>query len=158
MIYQEAHIVEQRCLLDSPFALGDELFVNMLIAYRRNNVPVELLLKRGKYLAQLYELPWLSEETYRMWDKQQSYHIQEFDSPTRKPKKYSGYVRNSSAVGSKRGRPRIELIPSFNVEEYDRDIDFLEFLTVGELMGRSVSFQHPDDGLKKVRNGNNRVK
>jgi hypothetical protein len=148
---EETDAIELRCLLDEPSVLRDQLFIDILIS--RKQVSLQLLLKRIAYLKQLFPINFIDLKTYRQYEKQFVYRIREIDIPTRKPKKYSGWVRNSSAVGSKRSGPRRELIPSFNVEENVQDFSFLEFLTVGELMGRSVSLKHSDDESKKIRNG-----
>lgn len=135
----EIEKVEQRCLFDQLGTLRDELFLASLTAHRVNNVPLKSLLGRVEFLAKLYDLPFLTSKDYQA-QKGQPYEIREIDLPTRRPKKYSGWVRNSSAVGSKRSGPKIEPDVKFGFEEYVREFNFLEFLTVGELMGRSVSF------------------
>jgi hypothetical protein len=140
MLLDQAHAIEQQCLLDLPMTLRDNLFIDSLLAKRRNNVPLEILWPRIITLSQLYGLPALTPQVYKEWSGRFPYCVEEFDRPARKPKKYSGYVRNPSSVGSKRRLPRQELIPEDSVEEYVRDVSFLEYLTVGVLKGRSVSF------------------
>jgi hypothetical protein len=139
--------------MDNFSVLRDQVFIDSLLANKINKVPLDTLIIRLDYLVQKFGIPFLEFKTYREYSKRFEYKIREIDSPLRKPKKYSGWVKNSSSVGSKRFGPRREPIPSFNVKEIVHDLSFLEFLTVGELMGRSVSLKHPEDEPKKVRNG-----
>jgi hypothetical protein len=60
------------------------------------------------------------------------YHIQELRQAIRKADKYSGYVRNSSSVGSKSTNKIFRPEPETFEWNKSVKIDFLEFLTVGE--------------------------
>jgi len=151
-------LTEQRYLFDNFEVLRDQVFIDSLIANKVNKVPLKLLKTRLDYLVQKFGINFLESNTYEKYKTQFVYKIREIDSPSRKPKKYSGWVKNSSSVGSKRQGPRREPIPGFNVKEIVRESSYLEFLTVGELMGRPVSLKHPDDGPKRVRNGRKTLK
>jgi hypothetical protein len=63
----------------------------------------------------------------------------------RKVKKYSGYVRNSSAVGSKQFAKISPIIPErFEWISYE-EIDYYEFLTVGKFSGAALEILFPDE-------------
>jgi len=150
----EASQIEIQCILDEPGTLRDQLFYNSLLAKNNLGVPLDILRPRMKTLSSVFGLisP-LSESKYQEWLKRFPILIREYDNPTRPPKKFSGYVRNASSVGSKRRTPRAELLTEDTLEEYFSEFNFLEYLAVGELMGRSVTLKHPDEGSKKIRNG-----
>lgn len=121
----------QRSLFDAPGVLSDDLFVELLIA-KQQVENQELLLQRLNILRKLqgkkeWNLNLLftlrGNLSFRMW---------EVRSAIRTATKFSGYVRNSSAVGSK--SPKSLIIPEPETLEWNNvvKIDFLSFLTVGE--------------------------
>jgi hypothetical protein len=66
----------------------------------------------------------------------------------RKVKKYSGYVRNSSSVGSKKFSKTSNHIPeTFEWSSYE-ELDYYEFLTVGRFSGTALEIRFPDDDQK----------
>jgi len=135
-----------QCLLDEPSSLRDELFVSSAIAARKNNVPLDKLWPRIEFIADLLNKPQFKKIILKQWENRFPYRVREYDVPTRKPKKFSGYVRNSSSVGSKRRLPRMEPDPETLQWDSGEKLDVLTFLTVGELKGHSVSLRHPDEG------------
>jgi len=139
-----------RCLMDSPGILGDDLFVSSLLA-KEIVSDQELLLNRLNFLRSLENLrPW-SRNLLSTLDGVIKFRISERRIPIRKGPKYSGYVRNPSAVGSKFHKPRNfepETVEWINIE----DINFLHFLTVGELTtGTPGSFVFTPKMAKKPK-------
>jgi len=123
--------IEYRLLLDWPGVLEDNLFIDALRA-KREGVQLETLFQRIRWVQELDDIdPW-GINLYFTLDGVIRYHILEERKTIRPVKKYSGYVRNSSAVGSKRKsqfvRPEAE---SFEWVE-DVKIDYYTFFSVGE--------------------------
>lgn len=127
----EADIVEMQCCYDAPGVLKDDLFIDALRAWK-TDVPKKFLWQRLQSLQRLLQLPEWSENLYYTLDKSVNYELQLARRTIRKVKKYSGYVRNSSAVGSKRFSKAF--IPDVESFEWitNVNIDFYSFLTVGE--------------------------
>jgi len=122
---------EVRCCYDAPGVLGDNLFISSLRA-KHSGVPIDTLLQRMQLLQRLLLRPEWSLNLYYTWYNCFVYEIEEVRRSIRKVKKYSGYVRNSSAVGSKKSlnfsRPEPEIFEWTTNEE----LDYYHFLTVGE--------------------------
>jgi hypothetical protein len=120
------------CLFDSPGSLQDELFVSLLLA-KEIVSDEDLLVERLNFLRKLKNLrPW-SRNLLSTLDGVLKFRLLEQRNPIRKVPKYSGYVRNSSAVGSKRKSSFQKPDPETSEWTNIVDIDFLHFLTVGEL-------------------------
>jgi len=127
----KANETEARCLLDCPGVLENHFYLEAVKAFR-TEVERELLFKRLGYLQRLYGIPEWSENLLYTFEGNVKYEMVELRRSIRKVKKYSGYVRNSSAVGTKRRsnnpKPEPERFEwNSNVEK-----DFFSFLTVGE--------------------------
>jgi len=127
----QASLLETRCLYDAPGVLSDRLFVSALRAFQ-SGISRDILMQRIKLLQRLMNLPEWSMNLYYTLNNSVSYELREIEKTIRRVKKYSGYVRNSSAVGSKKSRDIF--IPEPEIVEWniDREIDFYYFLTVGE--------------------------
>jgi len=127
-----AEPLEYRLLLDWPGVLEDRLFVDALRA-KIVLSDSELLFKRLAVLQRLEQLKEFSINLYFTLDGVVRYHISEQRVTIRPVKKFSGYVRNSSSVGSKRSS-NISIPEPENFEwEFDVKKDYFTFLTVGEL-------------------------
>lgn len=127
----EANLLETRLCYDAPGVLQDNLYCDALRAWR-TDVPKHILWQRLQALQRLEGLPEWHSNLLNTWNGVIRYEIEEIRCSIRKVKKYSGYVRNSSSVGSKRGsqtyRPEPESFEwTTNVEK-----DYYQFLTVGE--------------------------
>lgn len=130
-LYFGLSLDETRCLMDAPGVLNDDLWVSAVIA-KNTGMNFELLEDRLNILQSfLGQREW----TYNLFfsiSGQMKFQIQEIRQATRSATKFSGYVRNSSAVGSKSskrlGTPEPESVEWIDTEK----IDFLRFLTVGE--------------------------
>jgi len=92
------------------------------------------------------------EELISIWSGTIIILISEKTFPIRPAKKFSGYVRNSSSVGSKRGNKfTIEPIPEkFSTERFEEYEFVYEAITVGEVVSRSGNLSVT---LKKVLRG-----
>lgn len=121
-----------RCLIDAPGVLTDELFVSAIIA-KRIVMDEKRLLQRLNILQRLTNRREWNTNLYYSLNQRFGYEILEVRQATRKADKFSGYVKNSSAVGSKSSN-RI-FIPEPELVEWSETvkIDFLNFLTVGDL-------------------------
>lgn len=144
---------ELRCLLDAPGVLQDNLYCDALRAWQ-TDVPKKILWRRISWIQNLLDLEPYSPNLYYTLNGTITYRILELRSPIRKADKYSGYVKNSSQVGSKKASAihvpepeRFEWAPSV-------EIDFYLFLTVGEfdtgVPGSTIILMKDKS---KVRNG-----
>jgi len=129
--FGELPLTEMKCLYDAPGYLTDQLFVELLLA-KQKNIPEDILLQRLNFLQKLTGRRIWSKNLYFSQLGNLNYELHEFRQAIRKANKYSGYVRNSSAVGSKRSN-RIS-IPEPEIVEWSltEELDFFHFLTVGE--------------------------
>lgn len=125
-------VTEQRLLFDAPGVLRDDLFLALLRA-KNSTVPKNILEARLQQLQRLQGQPIWEMNLLRTFDGVLSYEISEILKPIRKGKKYSGYVRNSSAVGSKRGFGQARPEPETFEWTTEYTIDYYEYLTVGRL-------------------------
>jgi len=129
--FSSLSLAETRCLFDAPNVLSDDLYVELLLA-KQQVEDKKILLQRLNILRK-----WLGKNE---WDLNLLYtlkgnlrcEILECRSAIRTATKFSGYVRNSSSVGSK-NQGKI-FIPEPEIFEWTKPvkIDFLRFLTVGE--------------------------
>jgi len=152
-LWRNLNETEVRLLLDCPGVIEDNLYFSALRA-KLNGISEKLLNIRLKRISEFTDLPRIDSDLFDTWENIVNYDIEEHDRPIRKPKKYSGYVRSPSSVGTKRSNqvhpdPEIVEWSSFN------EIDYYNALTVGEYIGESLVLFLPDDGPKKVRNGKN---
>lgn len=147
-------LTEYRCLLDAPGVLQDDLFIDALRAWK-TDVPKNILWHRLATLQRLLLRPEWSQNLYYTLDNSITYEMYEARSPIRKGKKYSGYIRNLSQVGSKR---KTGFHPEPESFEWNTnvDIDYYQYLTVGEfdtgLPGLSTVTLNE---AKRSRNGKN---
>jgi len=126
-----ANLLETRLCYDAPGVLKDNLFIEALRAWK-TDVPKNILWQRLQQLQRIEGRTEWSENLYYTYDNVLVYEVEEIRRSIRKVKKYSGYVRNSSAVGSKSSsnlyRPEPEMFEWNN--NYEKD--FYHFLTVGK--------------------------
>jgi hypothetical protein len=128
--------LEIRILLDGPGVMKDNLFIDALRA-KISGVPNEILVERLNWLQELEGRQKWSFNLLSTWEKCINYEVMEIRKPIRKAKKFSGWVRNSSAVGSKRpgkSKPEPEIFEWSSFE----NLDYYEFLTVGGFNGTSI--------------------
>ena len=131
MFYSSLSLLEYRCLLDAPGVLTDDLFVEAIIA-REQVQDKKLLEERLNMLQSLEGRQEWNLNLYYTLSGVIGYQIQECRQAIRKATKFSGYVRNSSAVGSKSSK-KIAIPEPETIEWIDTvKIDYLQFLTVGE--------------------------
>lgn len=123
--------IEYECLIDAPGVLTDELFVATLVA--RRQVDKDILLHRLNFIQTLESRRVWNTNLYFTLSGVTNYQLQKCRKAIRQANKYSGYVRNSSAVGSKSNHKAF--IPEPETFEWtdNGNFDYLQFLTVGEL-------------------------
>lgn len=122
---------DQRCLFDAPGVLSDNLFVEAIIARDRIK-DMDILLQRLNILQLISGRSEWNLNLYYTLSGVIGYQIQECRQAIRPATKFSGYVRNSSAVGSKSSKRSFIPEPE-TIEWIDTvKIDYLQFLTVGE--------------------------
>jgi hypothetical protein len=141
-------VTEVRCLFDAPGVLQDNLFLSALMA-KESDVQFEVLLQRIVFLQRLLRLkPW-NKNLFDTYNGCVNYKLFEVRRPIRKVKKYSGYARNSSAVGSKRKTLTTKHDPeTFEWDNFE-EIDYYGFLTVGKFSGSALEIVFPEDGGNK---------
>lgn len=122
----------QRLLYDAPGVLRDDQFLALLQA-KNSGVPMDVLEARLQRLQRLLGQPTWGMNLLKTYNGVLSYEISETLKPIRKGKKYSGYVRNSSAVGSKRGFGGTKPEPETFEWTTEYTIDYYLFFTVGQL-------------------------
>jgi hypothetical protein len=128
--FGDISLVELRCLFDAPRVLQDDLYVELLLA--KQQVPMELLVERLNTIRQLLDLrPWNYNLLYSVLGST-NYRMLELRQAIRKATKFSGYVRNSSAVGSKNTKKIFQPEPEIFEWTMPVRIDYLLYLTVGE--------------------------
>jgi len=127
----EANAIERNCCYDAPGTLEDDLFIDALRAWK-TDVPKRILWQRLQQIQRLLARQEWSQNLYYTYEGIMAYEIEEVRLSIRKVKKYSGYVRNSSAVGSKR-KSNLS-IPEPERFEWNSDVNlnYYHFLTVGE--------------------------
>lgn len=133
MLMEEISESELRCLLDAPGVLNDDLFVDALRA-KQSGIPDKILWQRVEKLTEIFDLPTFSPNLYYTLRNNITYELRELRSPIRQVKKYSGYVRNSSAVGSKKQSKTSKPEPEIFEWNSGYDRDYYYFLTVGEFI------------------------
>lgn len=144
-IYGFLSVFEARLLYDAPGVLTDNLFVASLRA-KLSDVPLDILTSRIRVLQQLLQEPLMEINLYHTYSGCIKYEIMETRRTIRKVKKYSGYVRNPSSVGSKRKSKTFSILPETFECDFTEGIDFYEFLTVGKFSGNHLEIFFPDDG------------
>lgn len=153
-LVESLSVFEQRCLFDAPGILTDNLYLDALRAWR-TEIPKKILWLRLAWLQELREQIPFSPNLYYTHKGNIKYQLSELRSPIRKVEKYTGYVRNSSQVGSKRSSK--VFIPEPEIIKWTEsvEIDYYLFLTVGEfdsgIPGSTVILKMDQ---RKVRNGN----
>lgn len=122
----------QRCLYDAPGVLRDDLYLALLRA-KNTDVPKDTLLQRLAALQrQLGRREW-KLNLLNTFNGVLRYEIMEILTTIRKAKKYTGYVRNPSAVGSKKRSKNSHPEPETFSWTSESTIDFYLYLTVGQL-------------------------
>lgn len=122
----------QRCLFDAPGVLRDDQYLALLQA-KMMGVPMDVLEARLQSLQRLLGQPRWEMNLLRTFNGVLSYEISEILKPIRKAEKYSGYVRNSSAVGSKRGFGGTKSEPETFEWTTEYTIDYFSYFSVGQL-------------------------
>jgi len=123
-----ADFSEARACYDAPGVLNDRLFIDALRAWK-TSTPRNVLWQRLQLVQELLQRPVWSENLYYTYDGTFKYEISEIRQPIRKVKKYSGYVRNSSSVGSKRASGFTRPEPERFEWNQDVEYDWYHFLT-----------------------------
>lgn len=93
-------------------------------------------------IAVLFGLKNYTRKLYRQWNGNVKFHIIEIGRPIGKITKFSGYVRSSSSVGSKRPN-KTNLDPRTEIWTEELEYNYVELLTVGRAAGRSVGLSLP---------------
>lgn len=137
-----------RMLLDAPGVLEDDLFMTLL-RVKNEGVDQNVLLQRLQFLQQLIGKPKWTKNLMYTYRGALKYELLEIRTPIRKVKKFSGWVRNSSAVGSKRpsAKPLILNVETSQDLISEDQFDFYEFLSVGRLPGilAGAKLSFPDE-------------
>lgn len=131
-LMNELNEVEYRLLLDAPGVLEDNLFFDALRAWN-TDVPRKILWQRLETLQNIIGSDIWNPNLYYTLHGSIRFEIFELRSSIRKAQKYSGYVRNSSAVGSKKSSEKNVPEPEIFEWSNDVEIDYFLFLSVGEL-------------------------
>lgn len=100
----------------------------------RNSIEIQ---ERIRILSKRLELPELTYRMWKQWHGNFKFHCVHFVKPIGQIKKFSGYVKTPSSVGSKKGnkvQPDPRTVDFINSVEFD----YYLLLTVGRLSGASV--------------------
>jgi len=141
-IWGELSPREQQFLWDHPSTFRDQVFLALASAKVRSKVPLKELVKRlSKVLELLGKKNLFRKELIVQWEGNTVLLITQKSYPIRKFTKFSGYVRNSSSVGSKhRNKFNFEPIPEKDSTERFDEFEFVyEAITVGEVISRTGS-------------------
>jgi len=131
----ETHIQVLRLLSDHPKVLNDQVFVTLFKHKMQNNLDILTILERYEGFCQVFgKANFYKKELLKQWENNIGILAQEAFIPIRPFKPYSGYVRNSSSVGSKRKSNFLFLESEVEEMEISNENDFLdEAITVGEV-------------------------
>jgi len=143
----------QQAVLDHSGTLQDPIFRALAVAKVQTSVPLEELNDRlDRYMQLFGGRNLFRKELIPQWSGVIVVQISEKTFPIRPAKKFSGYVRNSSSVGSKKGNKfTFEPIPEkFSTERFEEYEFIYEAITVGEVVSRSGNLSVT---LKKVLRG-----
>jgi len=155
---KELSLLEMRLLFDAPGVLTDNLYFDALRAWK-TDVPKKVLWQRLAFIQRMLDLKEYSPNLYYTYEGTLRYEISELRSSIRKVVKYSGYVRNSSQVGSKRSSNIFKPEPERFEWNTNVEIDYFLFLTVGEfdsgVPGSTIILKMDQS---KIRNGNPLIK
>lgn len=123
---------ELQLLIDAPGVLSDNLFLDALRAIR-SGISLRVLEQRLQQL-KIFGLSTFdfSLNLYFTFNGTISYQMYLSERPIGKIKRFSGYVRNSSSVGSKR-QSGTRSLPEHFLWNSSVEYDYFHFLTVGEL-------------------------
>jgi hypothetical protein len=119
-----------RCLYDAPSVLSDNLYIDLLKAKSVIGL-TPILMERLNILMRMENKTEWSKNLFFTYDNVLKFRISEIRSAIRPTAKFSGYVRNISAIGTKKVLP-VRPDPETNEWNDVVQIDFLRFLTVGE--------------------------
>jgi len=134
MLFEGLNVGEYQMLVDSPGFFGDSIFFSALRALRNNEISPEILGERYNILYQLgYSKEQLNLNLLYTLKGVVNYKTSLEDFSVPKAKKFSGYVRNSSAVGSKRKSKTMQVEPEISDWTNAMNIDYYHFFSVGEL-------------------------
>jgi len=124
---------EKQMLIDAPGVLNDKLFIAALRA-KMSGISQEILWARMQMLSilQLVNKDFNPNLFYTLRGTI-SLSIELTQRSIGKIKRFSGYVRNSSAVGSKRNSGLNRREPEHFQWNSNEETDYYHFLTVGEL-------------------------
>jgi len=121
---------EQRLFFDLPGLFNDELFLDSIRA--KEVVEMNLLVERINVIRRVYfQQKEISKNLMFSLLGNMYWKVEEIRFSVRAAKKFSGYVRNSSAVGSKRSSGGVILEPENTDWQKVDEKDFFLFLTVG---------------------------
>lgn len=134
-------INEQRLLYDAPGVLTDDLFIELLKA-QQFDVQQETLLQRLQFLQRWLQRPEWSLNLFYTYENCVRYEVMEIRRSVRKVKKFSGYVKSPSSVGTKSSKI-VRLDPETFEWTSTEELDFFGFLTVGKVSGSSLELQLP---------------
>lgn len=131
--YEGLSLKEQQLLFDSPGFFRDDIYLALLRA-KTDGHSLEILESRLEKLQRLLGIsPKWGKHLVDTYNGVLSYEILLQTRSVRKGKKYSGYVRNSSAVGSKRRSGGVKPEPEIFEWNTERTIDYYAYFTVGRL-------------------------
>ena len=123
--------MEQQFLFDAPGVMKDNFFLSCLLASQEKTIPPAVLWKRIEIVCYIFDFPSWGISLYRTLKGTTRFRIRLIQRPIRKAKKFSGWIRSSSSVGSKRpGKTKPE--PETFEWVLGDEIDFFHILTVGE--------------------------
>jgi hypothetical protein len=115
-------------------------------------LPKKIVRKRLNILEGILGMKLSSRERYLGMKSRLDVEIHKGLGRLPKVRKYSGYCKTPSSVGTKRGRGSIDIEPdSLSPDEYEFEngtVDWYNLLSVGEVSlfsGEQLKFNHPDD-------------
>jgi len=153
-LHGELNLRLQACILDHPSTLSDEIFRAIAVAKVTKDVNPEVLMDNLDKILSLIGKPNIyRKRLIRQWLGTIGIQIKEISQPIVPSKRYTGYVRNSSSVGSKRqNKISFEPIPEkFASEMFEMFDLILESITVGEVVSRSGNFTITLKSLKEAK-------
>lgn len=148
LFFGDLPLQEMQALIDAPGLFTDQVFLDLLQAKaelssdqkRKSDQDSNLLLQKLQLVQVLRgETPW-SQNLLYTYKGILDYQLQLVEVPIRKVNKFSGWVRNSSAVGSKRMSGGNLDFPEIQETKIDVKLNFLNYFM-------SPNFEFDDLGI-----------
>lgn len=147
--YQVLSDEEFGALIDAPGFFSDRLYLDLLQAkaelqssraWKENNLTKDLLEQKLQRLQLMLGRPVWNLNLLYTYIGVVNYRLAQIRVPIGKVKKFSGWVRNSSAVGSKRRTGSLEILPEIQESISFVELDYFSYFMAPKLDFHDLGF------------------